>query len=63
MLRTLARGRGLATREPEASRASYLSALESQVRDFPDEPSTGEAQWLLGQVRLAGGRLDEALAL
>ena len=63
MLRTLARGRGLATRDPESSRASYLSALESQVRDFPDEPSTGEARWLLGQVRLAGGRLDEALAL
>ena len=31
-------------------------ALEAQVRDFPDEPSTGEARWLLGQLRLASGR-------
>ena len=63
MLRALARGRAVATREPEASKGSYLSALESQVRDFPLEASTGEARWLLGQVRIAAGRVDEALAL
>ena len=42
MLRALARGRALATRQPGASRSSYQEALESQVRDFPDEPATGE---------------------
>ena len=63
MLRVLARGRAVATREPGASKAAYLDALEGQVRDFPVEPATGEARWLLGQVRLAAGRPEEALAL
>ena len=60
MLRVLARGRALATHDPEASRPSYLAALEAQVRDFPLDPPTGEARWLLGQIRLAAGRPDEA---
>ncbi len=63
MLRALARGRAVATREPGASRAAYLEALEGQVRDFPLEPVTGEARWLLGQVRLAAGRPEEAMNL
>ena len=63
MLRALARGRAVATREPNASRTGYLDALEAQLRDFPDEASTGEARWLLGQVRLSAGRADDALAL
>jgi hypothetical protein len=63
MLRALARGRAVATREPDASRAGYLEALEAQVRDFPDDASTGEARWLLGQVRLSAGRVDDALTL
>ncbi len=63
MLRGLAKGRAVATNDPTASRASYLSALEAQVRDFPDEVSTGEARWLLGQIRLSAGRPDDALAL
>ena len=63
MLRALARGRALAAREPESSRAAYLDALEAQVRDFPDELTTGEARWLLGQVRLSADRPDEAMTL
>jgi tetratricopeptide (TPR) repeat protein len=63
MLRALARGRALATRQPGASRSSYQQGLESQVRDFPDEPATGEARWLLGQLRLASGRPEDAVAL
>jgi hypothetical protein len=63
MLRALARGRAIATQDPDASMASYLSALEAQVRDYPNEPSTGEARWLLGQIRLSAGRVDDAMRL
>ena len=49
MLRALARGRALATGSPGASAASYAEALEHQIRDFPDEPVTHEARWLLGE--------------
>jgi tetratricopeptide (TPR) repeat protein len=63
MLRALARGRALATHDPEASRPDYLAALEAQVRDFPLELSTGEARWLLGQIRMTAGRPELALDL
>lgn len=63
MLRAIARGRDPAARQPGPTRASYIEALEQQVRDFPDEPATGEARWLLGQVRDGGGRRDEAVTL
>jgi hypothetical protein len=63
MLRSLARGRALATQEAGASREGYLAALEGQVRDFPNEASSGEARWLLGQIRQAAGKTDEALVL
>src|SRR5262249_27501107 len=49
----LARGRALALRLPGISMASYIEALERQVRDFPADPATEEARWLLGEVRLA----------
>ncbi|WP_435010640.1 hypothetical protein P12x_001919 [Tundrisphaera lichenicola] len=63
MLRALARGRALATREPGASRASYQEGLECQVRDFPDAPPTSEARWLLAKLRLASGRQADAVGL
>ncbi len=63
MLRTLSRGRALAARQAGASRESYLAGLEAQVRDFGADPSSGEARWLLGKVRQAAGRADEAIAL
>jgi hypothetical protein len=60
LLRTLARGRGLALRLPWATRAGYVAALETQIREFPDDPSANEARWLLGRLRLASG--DRAAA-
>ncbi len=63
MLRTLARGRALATRQPGASKEAYLKALEGQVRDFAADPASAEARWLLGKVRVAAGRPSEAVAL
>jgi len=49
--------------QPGASQAAYLTALEDQVRNFPDDPSSGEARWLLGKLRLAANRTDDAIAL
>ena len=63
MLRALALGRALAAKKPGATRAAYLEALEAQVRDFADAPASGEARWLLGKIRLAANRRDEAVAL
>jgi hypothetical protein len=53
MLRAMARGRSLALGRPGASRKGYTDALEAQIRDFPGDPSTQEARWLLGRLRLA----------
>ena len=50
MLRALARGRALASQQPGASSASYAEALERQIRDFPADPTTDEARWLLGEL-------------
>ena len=63
MLRSLARGRALAGHEAGSSRDGYLASLEAQVRDFPKEASSGEARWLLGQVRMANGKPEEAVEL
>jgi hypothetical protein len=63
MLRGLARGRALAAHDPDSSRSSYLSALEAQVREFPRDLATGEARWLLGQIRLGAGRPEDAMPL
>ena len=38
----------------------YTAALEQQIRDFPDDPSTDEARWLLGKV--AVDKLDRERA-
>ena len=63
MLRALARGRALALGRPNASRKAYIDALESQIRDFPGDPSTHEARWLLGRLRLTTSDRTGALAL
>ena len=55
MLRCLARGRALELGLPGVSTESYKAALEHQLRDFPTDPSTNEARWLLGQLAAAGG--------
>ena len=53
MLRCLARGRALALGLPGASVGDYAAGLEQQLRDFPGDPSTNEARWLLGQLAVA----------
>ncbi|MGP0067575.1 MAG: tetratricopeptide repeat protein [Isosphaeraceae bacterium] len=63
LLRALARGRAVAMHLPGASTASYQSALERQIRDFPHEPTTDEARWLLGELAIAAKDRDRAVAL
>jgi hypothetical protein len=63
MLRCLARGRAFALGMPGASRDSYAAALEEQLREFPADPSTNEARWLLGQLAVAEGDRARAEAL
>jgi tetratricopeptide (TPR) repeat protein len=63
MLRCLARGRALAAGLPGASSALYATALEEQLRDFPDDPSTNEARWLSGELAVAGGKRERAETL
>ncbi|HEX3451058.1 MAG TPA: hypothetical protein VHS97_22580 [Isosphaeraceae bacterium] len=55
MLRCLARGQALELGLQGSSSASYKAALEQQLRDFPTDPSTDEARWLLGQLAVAAG--------
>jgi hypothetical protein len=63
MLRALARGRSLALALPGSSREKYAAALDRQVRDFPDDPSTDEARWLLGTMAADGLDRERALQL
>lgn len=63
LLRIMARARALATKQPGASQAAYVTALESQIRDFPKDASASEARWLLGKLRLAASKRAEAEAL
>jgi tetratricopeptide (TPR) repeat protein len=62
MLRGLARGRALAAGLPGITPAAYAQALEEQVRDYPDDPATDEARWLLGTLARASGDTARALA-
>jgi hypothetical protein len=62
MLRGLARGRALAAGLPGITPAAYAQALEEQVRDFPDDPATDEARWLLGSFARASGDTSRAEA-
>ncbi len=63
LLRALGRGRAVALRLPGASPHAYAQALEAQIRDFPSDPSTSEARWLLGRLRLAASDRVAAQAL
>ena len=62
-LRILERGRALALRLPWATEAAYVAALDAQIRDFPKDPATGEARWLLGKLRLAASDREAAQSL
>jgi hypothetical protein len=48
---------------PGSSIASYSQALERQIRDFPRDPTTDEARWLLGTLALGSSDRDRAQAL
>ncbi|MGC8639399.1 MAG: hypothetical protein ACP5XB_05920, partial [Isosphaeraceae bacterium] len=63
MLRCLARGRALAARAPGATPAGYARALQAQIKNFPKEPTTDEARWLLGSLMMAAGERDKAQTL
>jgi tetratricopeptide (TPR) repeat protein len=63
MLRALARGRALALHLPGSSAAAYTEALERQIREFPREPATDEARWLLGELARASADRDRAVTL
>ncbi|WP_406695370.1 hypothetical protein V5E97_30535 [Singulisphaera sp. Ch08] len=63
LLRIMARARALATKLPGASQAKYTAALESQIREFPNDSSANEARWLLGKYRLASSKPEDARSL
>jgi tetratricopeptide (TPR) repeat protein len=63
MLSALARGRALATNTPGTSTGGYEAALKYVIDQFPADPSTYEARWLLGKLRLVGGDRQGAQAL
>jgi hypothetical protein len=60
MLRAMARGRSVALGLPGSTAASYIAALEHQIRDFPADPSTDEARWLLGTMAAADSDRERA---
>lgn len=63
LLRALGRGRALALNRPGATLADYASALKFQIETFPNDPSSSEARWLLGKLRLAESDREAALTL
>jgi hypothetical protein len=60
LLRAFALGRAIAANLPGASARSYQDVLEKQVKEFPNDPNTDEARWLLGDLARARG--DQARA-
>jgi hypothetical protein len=63
MLRALARGRLVALALPGSSPSKYSAALEQQLHDFPTDPATDEARWLLGTMAEADSNRERALGL
>ena len=63
MLRALARGRALATREPGASRASYLEALEARSATSPTSRPPARPDGSSARSGSASGRPTRRLAL
>lgn len=63
MLRALSRYQALNVGESGLTKTSYVTALTEQIRDFPDDPATGEALWLLGRVKDEEGSRPEAKKL
>jgi tetratricopeptide (TPR) repeat protein len=63
MLRILALGRGLELGQPGCTQEVYADAIREQLRDFPNDPSAGDARWLLGKVRSSTGEQEQAISL
>ncbi len=63
MLRAMARGRALAVGVPGVTASAYAAALQQQIVDFPADPVTDEARWLLGALLRAAGEPGKAEAL
>jgi tetratricopeptide (TPR) repeat protein len=63
LLRALSRGRALEQKLPGVSRDDYANALETQLRNFPDDRNSDEARWLLGNLAASDGNRDRALEL
>lgn len=63
LLQALARGRALAAGSTEISRGDYARALERQLTEFPDDPSSAEVRWLLGSARQSAGDAEAAKTL
>lgn len=63
LLRALALGRAVATAQAGASTREYKEALETRIKDFPDDAGADEARWLLGDVLRAEGDRDRAVQL
>jgi len=63
MLRAMARGRALAVGVPGVTASTYAAALQQQIVDFPADPATDEARWLLGMLLRAAGEPGKAEAL
>lgn len=62
LLRILARQR-TAEGGNEVDIRSYVDSLTRHLKDFADDPLSGEARWRLGKVRLGSGDRREAFAL
>lgn len=63
LLRALALGRVVTTSQAQSNRTAYRRALEIHLATFPDDPTSAEARWLLGRVRLEAGQREQAVAL
>lgn len=62
LLQALARGREAAG-AADARADRYEQALARHLKEFPDDPTSIEARWLLGTLEQARGRRDKALEL
>ncbi len=63
MLRAMARGRALAVGVPGVTASAYAESLEQQIVQFPADPATDEARWLLGTLSRAAGEPGKVEAL
>jgi tetratricopeptide (TPR) repeat protein len=62
LLLALARGREAAG-AVDARADRYEQALSRHLKDFPDDPTSIEARWMLGSLEQARGRREQALEL